>query len=42
MNDENKFEVFSFFQISASALKNSPQYLDHVAYIYMYLQGLSA
>ena len=27
INDENKFEVFSFFQLSAFALKNSRQYL---------------
>ena len=35
MNDENTFEVFSFFQLSAIALKNSRQYLDYVAYVYM-------
>ena len=29
--------LFSFFQLSAFALKNSRQYLDHVAYVYMYL-----
>ena len=36
INDENKFEVFSFFQLSACTLKNYRQYLDHVAYVYMY------
>ena len=36
-NDENKFEGFSFFQLSAFALKNSRQCLDHVEYVYMYL-----
>ena len=34
---KNKFEVFSFFQLSAFAQKNSRQYLDHVTYVYMYL-----
>ena len=37
INDENTFEVFSFFQLSAIALKNSRQYLDCVAYVDMYL-----
>ena len=37
MNDENTFEVFIFFQLSAIALKNSRQYLDYVAYVYMKL-----
>ena len=32
-----QIEVFSFFQLSAFALKNSRQYLDHVTYVYMYL-----
>ena len=31
----NTFKVFSFFQLSAIALKNSRQYLDYVAYVYM-------
>ena len=35
MNDENTFEIFSFLQLSAIALKNSLQYLDYVAYVYM-------
>ena len=42
INDENKFEVYSNFQLSAFALKNSRQYLDYVAYIYMYLLRLSS
>ena len=37
INVENTFEVFSFFQLSAIALKNSRQYLDYVAYVFMYL-----
>ena len=37
MNEENTFEVFSFFHLSAIALKNSRQYLDYVAYIYIHL-----
>ena len=35
INNENTYEVFSFFQLSAIALKNSRQYLDYVAYVYM-------
>ena len=35
INDENTFEVFSFFQLSAIAVKNSRQYLDYIAYVYM-------
>ena len=34
---QKKIEVFSIFQLSAFALKNSRQYLEHVAYAYMYL-----
>ena len=34
-NNENTFEVFSFFQLYAIALKNSRQNLDYVAYVYM-------
>ena len=37
MNDENTFGVFSFFQLSDIAVKNSRQYLDYVAYANMYL-----
>ena len=36
-NKENTFEVFSFFQLSAIALKNSRQNLDLVAFVYVYL-----
>ena len=35
MNDENTCEVFSFFQLSAIAMKNSSQYLAYIAYVYM-------
>ena len=35
--DVNTFEVFSFFQLSAISLKNSHQYLDYVAFVYVYL-----
>ena len=36
-NNENTFEVFSFFQLSAIALKNPRQYFDYVAFLYVYL-----
>ena len=34
---DRKKEVFSFFQLSAIALKNSRKFLDYVAYLYMKL-----
>ena len=37
INNENAFEVFSFFELSAIALKKSRQKLDCFAHLYMYL-----
>ena len=42
MNNENTFEVFSFFQLSDIALKKSGQYLVYVTFVYVYLQRLSS
>ena len=35
INDENRFEVFSFFQLSAIALKKSRKTSDCFANVYM-------